>query len=338
MSQPADAPSPDLFLQSVTGYQRTEALQAAVELDLFSAIAEGRSEVAALAERCSASQKGVRALCDYLTVAGFLVKDNGRYALTPSTAKFLDRRSPAYMGSTLGFLLSEHVRGGYANLTAAVRKGGSVQSPGGLTDPEHPAWIAFARAMMPMMAPVAHLAAQLIDRPLDAKLEVLDIAAGHGLYGIEVGKRFPQARVTGLDWPRVVEVAQENARHAGLAERYRAAPGDAFQVDLGGGYDVVLIPNFLHHFGFEACVRFLRKVHAALKPDGIALTIEFVPNEDRVSPPFPANFALSMLALTAEGDAYTFAQLDGMLKQAGFSRNTLKALEPTAQAAILSRR
>ena len=91
-----------------------------------------------------------------------------------------------------------------------------MQSPGGLTDPEHPGWIAFARAMMPMMAPVAHLAAQLIDRPLDAKLEVLDIAAGHGLYGIEVGKRFPQARVAGLDWPRVLEVAQENARRQAL--------------------------------------------------------------------------------------------------------------------------
>jgi SAM-dependent methyltransferase len=338
MSQAVPAPSPDLFLQSVTGYQRTEALRAAVELDLFTAIAEGRSEVPTLAERCSASQKGIRALCDYLTVAGFLVKDNGRYALTPSSAKFLDRHSPAYMGGTLGFLLSEHVRGGYASLLAAVRKGGTVQSPGGLTDPEHPGWIAFAHAMMPMMAPVAHLAAQLIDRPFDAKLEVLDIAAGHGLYGIEVGKRFPQARVTGLDWPLVLEVAQKNARQAGLGQRYRVAPGDAFQVDLGADYDVVLIPNFLHHFGFEACVRFLRKVHAALKPNGIAVTIEFVPNEDRVSPPFPANFALSMLALTAEGDAYTFVQLDSMLTQAGFSRSSLHGLEPTAQHAIVSAR
>jgi SAM-dependent methyltransferase len=336
MSQSADIPSPDLFLQSVSGYQRTEAVRAAVELDLFTAVAEGRSEVAALAERCSASPKGVRVLCDYLTVAGFLVKTAGRYALTPSSAKFLDRRSPAYMGGTLGFLSSEHVRGGYANLLAAIRKGGTVQSPGGLTDPEHPAWIAFARAMMPMMAPVAQLAAQLVDRPLDVKLEVLDIAAGHGLYGIEVGKRFPQARVAGLDWPRVLEVAQENARQAGLGQRYRIVPGDAFQVDLGGAYDVVLIPNFLHHFGYDACVSFLRKVHRALKPDGIVLTVEFVPNEDRVSPPFPANFALSMLALTAEGDAYTFSQLDDMLKQAGFTRNTLHALEATAQHAIVS--
>jgi SAM-dependent methyltransferase len=338
MAQAADTPSPDLFLQSVTGYQRTEALRAAVELDLFTAIAEGNSAVAPLAERCSASKKGVRVLCDYLTVAGFLVKADGRYGLTPSTAKFLDRHSPAYMGGTLEFLLSEHLRGGYANLLAAIRKGGTVQSPGGLTDPEHPGWIAFARAMMPMMAPVAHLAAQLIDRPLDAKLEVLDVAAGHGLYGIEVGKRFPQARVASLDWPRVLEVAQENARRAGLGDRYRLVPGDAFQVDLGSGYDVVLIPNFLHHFGFDACVSFLRKAHRALNPDGIAVTVEFVPNEDRVSPPFPANFAISMLALTAEGDAYTFTQLDDMLKQAGFARNTLHALEPTAQHAVVSRR
>ncbi len=338
MTQPADAPSPDLFFQSVSGYQRTEALRAAVELGLFTAIAEGGSTVEALAARCSVSEKGVRVLCDYLTVVGFLVKTDSRYALTPSTVRFLDRRSPAYMGGTLEFLLSEHVRGGFANLLGAIRQGGTVQSAGGLTDPEHPGWIAFARAMMPMMAPVAQRTAQLIDRPLDAALEVLDIAAGHGLYGIEVGKRFPRARITGLDWPRVLEVARDNAERAGLAARYATISGDAFEVELGRGYDVVLVPNFLHHFGFVACVRFLRRVHGALAPDGIAVTVEFVPNPDRVSPPFPAMFALSMLAHTAAGDAYTFAELDDMLRQAGFTHNTAHSLEPTAQQAIVSRR
>ena len=338
MTQAADAPSPQLFLDTVTGYQRTEALRAAVELDLFTAIGEGRSTVAALAQRCATSEKGMRVLCDYLTVAGFLVKQDARYGLTASTATFLDRRSPAYMGGMLEFLLGEHVRGGYANLLPAIKKGGTVQSRGGLTDPEHPGWVTFARVMMPMMAPVAHLAAQLIDRPSAAELEVLDIAAGHGLYGIEVGKRFPQATITGLDWPRVLEVAQENAQRAGLAQRYRTIHGDAFQVELGSDYDVVLIPNFLHHFGFDACVSFLRKVNRALKPDGIAVTVEFVPNADRVSPPFPATFAMSMLALTAEGDAYPFAQLDAMLKQAGFARNTAHALEPTAHHAVISRK
>jgi SAM-dependent methyltransferase len=338
MTQPPDAASPDLFFQTVSGYQRTEALRAAVELGLFTAIAEGSSTVEALAARCSASEKGVRVLCDYLTVLGFLVKADSRYVLTPSTARFLDRRSPAYLGGTLEFLLSEHLRGGFATLLGAIRQGGTAQPAGGLTDPAHPGWIAFARAMMPMMAPVAQRVAQLIDRPLDAALEVLDIAAGHGLYGIEIGRRFPRARITALDWPGVLHVARENARGAGLAARYATISGDAFEVDLGHGYDLVLIPNFLHHFGAVACVRFLRRVHGALAPGGIAVTVEFVPNPDRVSPPFPAMFALSMLAHTPAGDAYTFAELDDMLRRAGFPHNTAHSLEPTAQHAVVSRK
>jgi 2-polyprenyl-3-methyl-5-hydroxy-6-metoxy-1,4-benzoquinol methylase len=336
MSAPSDNPSPDLFFDAATAYQRTEALRAALELDLFTAIGAGRGSAAALAAHCSASEKGMRVLCDYLAFIGFLSKDRGHYALTPDSAVFLDRRSPAYMGGTLEFLHTDTLRKGYANLAAAVRKGGTVQSPGGLTDPEHPDWVRFAKVMAPMMALPAQLAAQLIDRPLDAPLEVLDIAAGHGLYGIEVAKRFPSAQIHGLDWPRVLEVAQENAGQAGLAQRYHTIAGSAFEVPLGGEYDVVLIPNFLHHFGVETCVAFLRRVHKVLKPGGLALTVEFVPDEDRLSPPFPATFALAMLVATSEGDAFTFAELDRMFRSAGFSRNTLHALEPSAQHAILS--
>ncbi len=338
MSQPTDAPSPELFFETATGYQRTEALHAAVELGLFTAIGEGRDDAAELARHTVASVKGMRVLCDYLTVLGFLTKTGTRYALTPSTATFLDRRSPAYMGGTLAFLLSDTLRGGYRSLPAAVRKGGTIQSTGGLTDAEHPEWVTFARVMMPMMASPAQLTARLIDRPADARLEVLDIAAGHGLYGIEVGKRFPSARIVGQDWPRVLEVAKENAQRAGLGDRYRTIAGDAFQLDLGGPYDVVLIPNFLHHFGRDACVTMLKKVNRALKPDGVAVTVEFVPDEDRLAPKFPATFALSMLALTSEGDAYTFAELEDMLKRAGFTHNAQHALEPTAQHAVVSRK
>src|SRR4249920_4187465 len=122
MSAPAGNPSPDLFLTTVSAYQRTEALRAALELDLFTAIGEGRGSAAALAAHCSASEKGMRVLCDYLAFVGFLSKENGRYALTPDSAAFLDRRSPAYMGGTLEFIHIDTLRKGYANLAAAVRK------------------------------------------------------------------------------------------------------------------------------------------------------------------------------------------------------------------------
>jgi 2-polyprenyl-3-methyl-5-hydroxy-6-metoxy-1,4-benzoquinol methylase len=96
-------------------------------------------------------------------------------------------------------------------------------------------------------------------------------------------------------------------------------PGSAFEVDFGGPYDAVLLTNFLHHFDQPTCVGLLKKVHAALKPGGRAATLEFVPNEDRVSPPMPAAFSLIMLTTTAAGDAYTLSELTAMYAEAGFT-------------------
>jgi 2-polyprenyl-3-methyl-5-hydroxy-6-metoxy-1,4-benzoquinol methylase len=151
---------------------------------------------------------------------------------------------------------------------------------------------------------------------------VLDIAAGHGLFGIEIAKQNPQAHVTGLDWAQVLKVAVANAQKFGVADRYDLLPGSAFEVDFGGPYDVILLTNFLHHFDPPTCVGLLRKVRAALKPGGRAVTLEFVPNEDRVSPPMPAAFSMIMLATTAAGDAYTFRELSGMYTDAGFGSVT----------------
>jgi len=151
-----------------------------------------------------------------------------------------------------------------------------------------------------------------------APMHVLDIAAGHGLFGIEVAKQNPQARVTGLDWAPVLRVALENARKAGVHDRYNMLPGSAFEVDYGGPYDAVLLTNFLHHFDRATCVGLLKKVREVLRPGGCAATLEFVPNEDRVSPPMPAAFSMTMLTATVAGDAYTLSELTGMYHEAGF--------------------
>ena len=96
MKDAVNAPTPDLFFEAATAYVRTEALRTAVELDLFTAVAAGGHTAVELAQRCSASEKGMRVLCDYLVVVGFLRKDGARYMLTADTAMFLDRSSPAY--------------------------------------------------------------------------------------------------------------------------------------------------------------------------------------------------------------------------------------------------
>jgi cyclopropane fatty-acyl-phospholipid synthase-like methyltransferase len=190
--------------------------------------------------------------------------------------------------------------------------------------------------MQPMMALPSQLMAQLIDPGKDQKLRVLDLAAGHGLFGIAFAKQNPQVEVIAVDWPKVLEVAQENAKAAGVADRYQTNPGSAFDVDYGTGYDVVLLTNFLHHFEKETCEMLLRKVHAALADGGRVVALEFVPNDDRVTPPQAAGFAMQMLGGTPRGDAYTFAELQEMAQHAGFARSELHELPPTIERVIVS--
>jgi ubiquinone/menaquinone biosynthesis C-methylase UbiE len=337
MSSPGlQQPTPQLFFQTANAYQRTEALKAAIELEVFTAIGEGKINIIEIAGRCSASERGIRILCDFLCLMGFLTKDGRSYKLTPESALFLDKRSPNYLGGSLEFLLSPMLTDGFKDLASAVRKGGTVASEEGTIAPEHPIWVKFARAMTGMMAMPAQLMANLVDEKADRKLRVLDIAAGHGLYGIAFANRNPQIEVVAVDWPNVLEVARENSGKAGIADRYQTIAGSAFDVDYGTGYDLVLLTNFLHHFDPATCETLLRKVYAALADDGRAVILEFVPNEDRISPPETAAFSIVMLGSTPAGDAYTFPELERMCSAAGFARSEIHQLPPSIQQAVIS--
>jgi len=338
MTQHAPDVTPDLFWQTMTAFQVSAALKTAVELEIFTHIGSGKQTAAEIAEAAGASERGVRILCDILTVVGFLIKDDGRYRLTDSTAAFLDKRSPMYIGSAVDFILSPSQRRGYDDLTNAVRKGGSSVSGDASMDPESEMWVTFARAMAPLMFPTAQAVAENIGFDTDRELKVLDIAAGHGIYGIMVAKKYPKAQIYGADWNKVLTVAKENAEKYGVSDRYHTIPGSAFESDFGTGFDVILVPNFLHHFDAKTNEGFLRKLNGALAEGGKVMTVEFVPNDDRVSPPPSAMFSLVMLAATPGGDAYTFAELKQMFENAGFSHNEVIQLQPMPQHLIISAR
>lgn len=337
MSTPAaPQPSPQLIFQTLNAHHQTEVLKAAVELEIFTAIGEGNSSAADIAKRCNATERGVRILCDYLVIMGFLTKDKNSYALTLDSSVFLDKRSPAYMGTVTDFLCNPMLTAGAKDLAGAVRRGGTVMENDGTVGPDNVVWVTFARAMAPMMAMPAQLIAKLVDPKADRKLKVLDIAAGHGLYGLAFATNNPNVEVVALDWPRVLEVAKENAAKLGVSDRYSTIEGSAFDVEFGSGYDLVLLTNILHHFDAPTNEALLKKVHAALADGGRAVTLEFVPNEDRVSPPEAAGFAIVMLASTPSGDAYTAKELEQMASNAGFSRSTVHPLPPSIQTVVIS--
>jgi len=334
----AEAPlTPAVIFEMLQAHQRTSALKAAIDLDVFRAVGEGPGDVASIAKHCKASERGIRILCDFLVVCGVLSKENFHYHHTPTSAAFLDPRSPACMASIAQFLGNPALHEPFKQLAEVVRTGRTILPGDGTVEPENPVWVQFAETMGPMMAPMAGPLGAVVLEGSTAPMHVLDIAAGHGLFGIEVAKQNPQARVTGLDWAPVLRVALENARKAGVHDRYNMLPGSAFDVEYGGPYDAVLLTNFLHHFDQPTNVTLLNKVRAALKPGGRAATLEFVPNEDRVSPPMPAAFSMQMLTSTVAGDAYTLSELTAMYNDAGFTGITAHPIPMSPHTVVMGR-
>ena len=316
------------------GYQRTAALIAAVRLDIFSVIGAETVSLDDLATRTSASSRGLRILCDYLAVIGLLEKRGSHYALTHVARTFLDESAPLAMGKIVDFVAAPEILDLFLrDPESYVRRGGSS----GLANvsPDHPVWVRFAKAAVPFAAATAKRVAAHVAALPDPPYTVLDIAAGHGLFGIEVAKILPEALVTAVDWGQVLTVARANAEAASVADRFRMLAGNALDMDWGSDFDLILIPNFLHHFDFDTCTSVLRKVKASLAVGGQALGIDLVPNEDRVSPPTPAMFAFWMLATTPQGDAYTASELDEMARNAGFHGATIRSLAPTPQSLII---
>jgi 2-polyprenyl-3-methyl-5-hydroxy-6-metoxy-1,4-benzoquinol methylase len=327
-------PNPGLVWDTMTAHQRSAALKAGIELGVFDALGDGPTTAAALAAKAGVAERGMRILCDYLTIHGLIAKAEGRYAHTPTSAVFLDSRSPASMAPTLPFLMNQKILAASAGLTETIRQGRTVL-PTPLAGEEVAEWVTFARSMQPMMAAAAEFIADHVMSNGSPK-KVLDVAASHGLFGMAVKRRAPGCELVVQDFPSVLEVTQENARAAGMA--VTPLPGSAFTIDLGAGYDAVLVTNLFHHFSPEDNIVLMKRFHAALRPGGQMLVLEMVPNEDRITPPAAASFSLMMLGNTAAGDAFTMAEYSQMLDASGFGARQVMDVPMSPQQLVVASR
>ena len=306
------APDPAWLIEEFRAFERSLALRTAIEMDLFTQISAGANTIRALASACRAAERGLRALCDYLTVQGHLAKRGTRYSLTLNSRLYLTTASPAYLGSAVKFLASDSAVTAFCSLRKTVERGSAASAK---LD-----WIEYAHSMAPLAQPIASFVASALKVKSAGPIQVLDLAAGHGLYGLAIAGQNRSAQIFALDSRKVLEIAIENARQAGAAERFHPIPGDAFQTRFGGPYDLILVANFAHHLDETENIRLFRKCRTALKPSGRFVLIDFIVNPDRISPAPDASFALTLLATSEHGSIYTFQEFSKMLRAAGFHR------------------
>jgi ubiquinone/menaquinone biosynthesis C-methylase UbiE len=333
--QSASGPSPVRMYETLLSFPWAGlALAAAVELDLFSHIAAGKTSAQQVAAAAGASEHGTRRLLDALCGLGYLRKTSQNYKLQRSAAEHLVRGKPLYMGDAA--MIGKMLMATWTNLAEVVRKGRPFQAVASAEERD-----AFFAKLVPAIFPPNFLAAAATVKRLPAAarrkiLRILDIGAGAAAWSIPFAKELKHARVTVADFPVVTQVARQYAERWGVADRYDYLEGDFREVDFGtASFDLVILGHIVHGEGAEWGKRLLKRTCQALGEGGMLLIGEFVPNDQRTGPALPLLFGLNMLINTPAGDVFTMREYREWLKEAGF-RKVVSLAVPHVSPVILA--
>ncbi len=339
MSTPTPAqPTPQRILGMGWGFAPPLVIQAAVENGIFNALDRSPMTAKDLAKETGASERGVSAIAGALVGFELLTKDkDGRYQLAPDAAAFLVKGKPGYHGG-----LFEHYRSdmipNWLSLPEIARSGKPKRR---VDNPEDGAafFEGFVDSLFPMNYPAAQALASALESErsaagnLNDEVQVLDLAAGSGVWGIAQAQASPRVRVTAVDFEPVLAVTRRTAERFGLEERFRFQTGDLRTAELGTGYSVALLGHILHSEGLAHSRALLKRVFAALRPGGTIAIAEFLVNAERTGPPQALIFAVNMLVHTTDGDTYSFEEIGSWLKSEGFEN--IRTLDVPAPSPLI---
>jgi 3-hydroxy-5-methyl-1-naphthoate 3-O-methyltransferase len=308
--------TPERIMQLAWGFAPPLIVGAAVQHRVFDLLEQEPKTAEQVASESGASVRGLRAVMNALIGLQLLTKDDaGRYALTPESAAFLVRGKPQFLGALLGD--TRRLRE-WLEISHVVRSG-KPASP--VNQQQHGS--EFFKSFVETLFGTNYPAAQSLAEGLgiagpDKPVRVLDLAAGSGVWGIALAQKSPRVTVTAVDWPGVLEVTKTVAERCGLLERFQFIAGDLLSADFGSGHNIATLGHILHTEGATRSQALLKKTFSALAPGGTIAIADFLVNEDRTGPPMSLIFAVNMLVHTEEGDTFSFGEIGGWLREAGF--------------------
>jgi 2-polyprenyl-3-methyl-5-hydroxy-6-metoxy-1,4-benzoquinol methylase len=309
------------LLDMMQAVRRAGVLRAGMKLNIFDGLADGPADPETLAAWADLPARGVRVLLNALAAIGVLEAEGGRFSLADGASDLLVTASPGYFGHAMKLAGSDYEWEALASLAEAVRADGTVLEVNAET-PDFGYWEDFAVSPTGNTEPMAELMAEVLLKWSGARpaLDVLDVACGHGMYGYALAARDPRVRVWDVDWPNVLDVAEEHARRLGVANRVNRIPGDMFTVPLGGPYDITVITNVLHHFSRAKATEMIRRLGEVTKPDGRLAVVTISADARRPADnPIPHLFSALMLTWTREGEAHPISDYAQMLAEGGFT-------------------
>lgn len=317
-SNPAEELSPRPLMRILGDFANSQILDASIEYDFFTLIHEGRQTAEEIARHAGTDARATRIVLDSLPALGLVEKRDGKYFLTPTAEVFLVKGKPSYVGDFRHVALA--LWDGMAHLKETLKTGKPLSRMD--TGTELKVWEKLVLGIIVIAEPAAKALCDLLNVGGERKgMRVLDIAGGSSIFGMTILRRDPSAQVTQLDWPNVNAVAKKLNRERGFDGKIRFIDGEHHSAAIESDhYDLVLASNFCRFESPAGNQKLFAKAHSALKPGGIFVVNDFVPNEERTEPTFALRFSVYTLTHTPEGECWTLSQYSDWLKKAGFNR------------------
>jgi ubiquinone/menaquinone biosynthesis C-methylase UbiE len=298
-------------------FANSQILDAALEYDFFTLIHRGFQSAGEIAREAGTDQRATRIVLDSLPALGLVEKRDGKYFLTPTADLFLVQGKPSYAGDFRHVALA--LWDGMAHLKESLRTGKPLSRMD--TGVELPVWEKLVLGIIIVAEPAAKALCEILKIGTERKgIRVLDVAGGSSIFGMTIVTRDPTAQVTQLDWPNVNAVAKKANKERGLEGKIRYIDGEHRTATIETNhYDLVIASNFCRFESPTGNQELFTKAYSALKPDGIFVVNDFVPNEERTEPTFALRFSVYTLTHTPEGECWALSQYSNWLKKAGFS-------------------
>jgi hypothetical protein len=313
-----------------SGYWQGCTVQAGVRLKIFTVLGETKCDAHTVAERIGSDARATGLLLDALSAMGLLKKIVGQYENSGFSREFLVTEKPGYMGHII--LHHHHILDGWAQLDQAVMTGKSVDRRSYGAEIERESFLMGMFNLAIMLAPK-----MATEFDLSSRKRMLDLGGGPGTYGIHFCLANPELKAVILDRPTTEPFARETVARFKLSDRINFIGGD-FNVDpiVGGPYDVTWLSHILHSNSTSACQACVEKTVAALEPGGLIMIHDFILDDAKDGPEFPALFALNMLVGTEHGRSYSRKEVINMLEQSGIVDITHHKLDVPNNSSVIS--
>jgi hypothetical protein len=302
------------------GVLKARIIMAGVRLGVFDALNREPQTHHKLAETLHLDASCLELLLRCLVYAGYLALEGNEYRLSWLARKSMVTGAPREL---TGFAQWHYTQWEFIeHLESLVQTGQGVDFHSTMTDPE--AWANYQKAMLE----VARFDAPILARHVPVRkgaTRLLDVAGSHGLMGATIARKHKGIRSTVIDLPAALAHARRLAESEGHADIVEHRGGNLLTEDFGGGWDVLLLSNILHHFLPHDVQSIIKRAHGALVDDGTVAIWELERPAATRKPSEGDGVAL-FFRLTSSAAAYSGEEYASWLGAAGFTR--IKVLRP----------